>query len=103
MADYSQIELRVLAHMCGDPGWSRRFEPESTCTPPPRLGCRSLTEGGVTREQRNTAKMINFGLLYGMEAFGLADRLGISRDEARDHIDAYFAQFGRSRTTCTGW
>ena len=47
----------------------------------------------VSADLRRTAKMINFGLLYGMEAFGLADRLGISRDEARDHIDAYFSQF----------
>jgi len=47
----------------------------------------------VSSEQRRMAKMINFGLLYGMEAFGLADRLGISRDEAREHIDAYFSQF----------
>jgi DNA polymerase-1 len=47
----------------------------------------------VTSDQRRTAKMINFGLLYGMEAFGLADRLGIGRDEAKGHIDAYFSQF----------
>jgi DNA polymerase-1 len=47
----------------------------------------------VSSEQRRRAKMINFGLLYGMEAFGLADRLGISRDEASEHIDAYFSQF----------
>ena len=49
--------------------------------------------GDVSVEQRRRAKMINFGLLYGMEAFGLADRLGISREEAREHIDTYFAQF----------
>ncbi|MFB3110340.1 MAG: DNA polymerase, partial [Acidimicrobiia bacterium] len=47
----------------------------------------------VSTQQRRTAKMINFGLLYGMEAFGLADRLGISREEAQEHIDAYFSQF----------
>ena len=56
---------------------------------PPFVGETPL----VTAEQRRRAKMINFGLLYGMEAFGLADRLGISRDEAREHIDAYFSQF----------
>jgi DNA polymerase-1 len=53
----------------------------------------SLPLEEVTVEQRRTAKMINFGLLYGMEAFGLADRLGISRDDAKGHIDTYFDQF----------
>jgi DNA polymerase-1 len=52
-----------------------------------------LDEAEVTPNQRRTAKMINFGLLYGMEAFGLADRLDISRSEAQEHMDAYFSQF----------
>ena len=52
-----------------------------------------VSESEVTGEQRSRAKMINFGLLYGMEAFGLADRLGISRDEAQEQMDAYFDQF----------
>ncbi|HKZ25538.1 MAG TPA: DNA polymerase, partial [Acidimicrobiia bacterium] len=56
-----------------------------------------LEPSQVTPEMRRRAKMINFGLLYGMEAFGLADRLGISKEEARQHIDAYFAQFPKVR------
>ncbi len=93
VADYSQIELRVLAHMSGDPFLLEAFRIGSDIHAATAARVWGLTEDQVTREQRNTAKMINFGLLYGMEAFGLADRLGISRDEARDHIDAYFAQF----------
>ena len=93
VADYSQIELRVLAHMSGDPFLLEAFRVGSDIHTATAARVWGLTEDQVTREQRNTAKMINFGLLYGMEAFGLADRLGISRDEAREHIDAYFAQF----------
>jgi DNA polymerase-1 len=93
VADYSQIELRVLAHMSGDPFLVEAFRVGSDIHTATAARVWALTEDQVTREQRNTAKMINFGLLYGMEAFGLADRLGISREEARDHIDAYFAQF----------
>jgi DNA polymerase-1 len=93
VADYSQIELRVLAHMSGDPFLLEAFRVGSDIHAATAARVWGLPEDQVTREQRNTAKMINFGLLYGMEAFGLADRLGISREEARDHIDAYFAQF----------
>jgi DNA polymerase-1 len=93
VADYSQIELRVLAHMSRDPFLVEAFRVGSDIHTATAARVWGLTDDQVTREQRNTAKMINFGLLYGMEAFGLADRLGISRDEARDHIDAYFAQF----------
>jgi len=93
VADYSQIELRVLAHMSGDPFLLEAFRVGSDIHTATAARVWGLREDEVTVEQRRTAKMINFGLLYGMEAFGLADRLGISRDEARDHIDAYFAQF----------
>jgi DNA polymerase-1 len=79
--------------MSGDPFLVEAFRVGSDIHTATAARVWGLTEDQVTREQRNTAKMINFGLLYGMEAFGLADRLGISRDEARDHIDAYFAQF----------
>lgn len=93
VADYSQIELRVLAHMSGDPFLIEAFQAGldiHTATAARVWGVEPME---VTSEQRRRAKMINFGLLYGMEAFGLADRLGISRDEAREHIDAYFDQF----------
>jgi len=93
VADYSQIELRVLAHMSGDPFLLEAFRVGSDIHTATAARVWGLTEDEVTVEQRRRAKMINFGLLYGMEAFGLADRLGISREEARDQIDAYFSQF----------
>lgn len=93
VADYSQIELRILAHLSGDPGLLEAFMSNldiHTATAA-RVFERELDD--VPQELRRRAKAINFGLLYGMEAFGLADRLEISRDEATEHIDAYFAQF----------
>ncbi len=93
VADYSQIELRVLAHMSGDPFLLEAFRTGSDVHTATAARVWGLDEADVSNDQRRTAKMINFGLLYGMEAFGLADRLGISRDEAKDHIDAYFSQF----------
>lgn len=94
VADYSQIELRVLAHMSGDAGLLDAFNTTvhdiHTATAA-RVWDVPIEE--VQPEMRRRAKMINFGLLYGMEAFGLASRLSISRDEARHHIDTYFEQF----------
>lgn len=93
VADYSQIELRVLAHMSGDPFLIEAFQSGLDIHRATAARVWGVPNEEVTAEQRRRAKMINFGLLYGMEAFGLADRLGISRDEAREHIDAYFSQF----------
>jgi DNA polymerase-1 len=93
VADYSQIELRVLAHMSADPFLLDAFRGGSDIHTATAARVWELDEADVSTEQRRTAKMINFGLLYGMEAFGLADRLGIPREEAEEHIDAYFAQF----------
>ncbi len=93
VADYSQIELRVLAHMSGDPFLVEAFRSGSDIHTATAARVWDLEEGAVTSDQRRTAKMINFGLLYGMEAFGLADRLGISREVAQQHMDAYFSQF----------
>jgi DNA polymerase I len=93
VADYSQIELRVLAHMSGDPFLIEAFQAGLDIHTATAARVWGVETSEVTSEQRRRAKMINFGLLYGMEAFGLADRLGISRDEAREHIDAYFSQF----------
>ncbi|MFS8495246.1 MAG: DNA polymerase I [Actinomycetes bacterium] len=94
VADYSQIELRVLAHMSGDKGLLEAFNETSadihTATAARVWGVRPED---VQPEMRRRAKMINFGLLYGMEAFGLASRLGISREEAALHIETYFQQF----------
>jgi DNA polymerase-1 len=93
VADYSQIELRVLAHMSGDPFLIDAFEKGLDIHTATAARVWGMEPDEVTSGQRRTAKMINFGLLYGMEAFGLADRLGIGREEARGHIDAYFSQF----------
>ncbi len=93
VADYSQIELRILAHMSGDRFLIDSFRKGVDIHAATAARVWDLPLDEVTADRRRTAKMINFGLLYGMEAFGLADRLGISRDEARDHIDAYFDQF----------
>lgn len=93
VADYSQIELRVLAHMSGDPFLIEAFSEGLDIHTATAARVWDLPPAEVTANQRRTAKMINFGLLYGMEAFGLADRLGIGRDEAKAHIDAYFSQF----------
>jgi DNA polymerase-1 len=95
VADYSQIELRVLAHMSGDPFLIEAFQEGLDIHTATAARVWGIPAGEVTSDQRRTAKMINFGLLYGMEAFGLADRLGISREEAKEHIDAYFSQFHR--------
>ncbi len=93
VADYSQIELRILAHMSGDPFLVDAFRMGMDIHTATAARVWGIEPDAVTPAQRRTAKMINFGLLYGMEAFGLAERLGISREEAQSHIDAYFAQF----------
>ncbi|HLT96604.1 MAG TPA: DNA polymerase I, partial [Acidimicrobiia bacterium] len=94
VADYSQIELRVLAHMSGDPGLLDAFNnTESDIHTATAARVWGVDEKDVQPEMRRRAKMINFGLLYGMEAFGLASRLGISREEAAHHIETYFQQF----------
>jgi DNA polymerase-1 len=93
VADYSQIELRVLAHMSGDPFLIEAFQAGLDIHTATAARVWGVDPDQVTVEQRRRAKMINFGLLYGMEAFGLADRLGIGIEEAREHIGAYFSQF----------
>ncbi|MDE0137201.1 MAG: DNA polymerase I [bacterium] len=93
VADYSQIELRILAHLSEDPGLLDAFlagEDIHTATAARVFG---LTAATVTADTRRRAKAINFGLLYGMEAYGLADRLKIGRAEAQEHMDTYFRQF----------
>lgn len=94
VADYSQIELRIMAHLSEDPGLLGAFRgTETDIHTETAARVFGLESANVTGEMRRRAKAINFGLLYGMESFGLADRLQISRDEASEHIDAYFEQF----------
>ncbi|WP_372016806.1 DNA polymerase I [Pseudoxanthomonas sp. 10H] len=91
--DYSQIELRIMAHLSQDPGLVRAFESGADvhrATAAEVFG-RPLDE--VTANERRAAKAINFGLMYGMSAFGLARQLGIGRGEAQDYIALYFSRY----------
>jgi DNA polymerase-1 len=93
VADYSQIELRVLAHITGDPGLTDAFERDDDIHAATAAKVYGFEVGDVPRDVRDRAKAINFGLAYGMNAYGLATRLGITPDEAQEFIDAYFASF----------
>jgi DNA polymerase-1 len=102
VADYSQIELRILAHLSGDPGLVEAFEGDLDVHTATAARVAGVAPEAITPDQRRRAKMVNFGLLYGMEAFGLAQRLEIDRDEAQAHIDAYFDQFPEVRDFMDG-
>jgi DNA polymerase-1 len=91
VADYSQIELRILAHLSRDPGLVEAFRSGADIHTATAARVFGVDEPG--QDLRRKAKMINFGLLYGMEAYGLAQRLEIPTEEAREHMEAYFAQF----------
>ena len=93
VADYSQIELRVMAHLSEDPGLVEAFAQGLDIHTATAARVFGVEPELVSAEMRRMAKVINFGLLYGMEAFGLAQRLGSSRDEAKAHMEAYFSQF----------
>jgi DNA polymerase-1 len=93
VADYSQIELRILAHLSGDQGLLEAFASGADIHAATAARVFGLAPEQVTYELRRRAKMINFGLLYGMEAYGLGQRLEIPTEEAKAHMDAYFAQF----------
>ncbi|MFM7705720.1 MAG: DNA polymerase, partial [Rubrivivax sp.] len=92
-ADYSQIELRIMAHISGDPGMTRAFAEGQDIHRATAAEIFGLAPAEVSAEQRRYAKTINFGLIYGMGAFGLASQLGIEQKAAKDFIDRYFARF----------
>jgi DNA polymerase-1 len=92
-ADYSQIELRLLAHFCGDDALRRAFAEERDIHAAVASQVYGVDEKDITADMRRSAKTVNFGVIYGMSAFGLAQRLGIDRDEGRKFIDAYFARY----------
>jgi DNA polymerase-1 len=92
-ADYSQIELRVIAHMSGDKGLQAAFHKGLDIHAATAAKVFHVDIDDVTREQRSRAKAVNFGLAYGQGAFGLSQNLGIPRAEAKQIIDDYFAQF----------
>ncbi|EGF30735.1 DNA polymerase I [Oxalobacteraceae bacterium IMCC9480] len=92
-ADYSQIELRIMAHLSGDANMLRAFADGIDIHRATAAEIFSTGAADVTTEQRRYAKVINFGLIYGMSAFGLAGNLGIERGAAQSYIDKYFARF----------
>ncbi len=96
-ADYSQIELRVLAHLSGDEALAEAFAAGTDIHAATAGKVFGLPPEQVDQELRRRAKVVNYGLAYGMNAFGLASRMGIAPDEAQEFIDAYFAGFPKIR------
>jgi DNA polymerase I len=96
-ADYSQIELRIMAHMSGDPGLLRAFDEGLDVHRATASEVFGAALAEVSSEQRRYAKTINFGLIYGMGAFGLAQSLGIERSAATAYIERYFQRFAGVR------
>lgn len=92
-ADYSQIELRIMAHISEDPGLLKAFQEGQDVHKATASEVFGIPLSEVSGEQRRYAKTINFGLIYGMGAFGLASALGIEQKAAKDYIDRYFTRF----------
>ena len=92
-ADYSQIELRIMAHLSGDEGLLRAFQEGGDVHRATAAEVFGLSPEEVSANQRRAAKAINFGLMYGMSAFGLARQLGVDRGEASDYMARYFARY----------
>jgi len=92
-ADYSQIELRIMAHLSQDEGLMAAFSNEQDVHLATAAEVFGVGLDEVTNDQRRSAKAINFGLIYGMSAFGLARQLGITRAEAQEYIDLYFMRY----------
>ena len=92
-ADYSQIELRIMAHLAHDEGMLKAFTEGKDIHRSTAAEIFGVSLKEVTNEQRRNAKAINFGLIYGMSEFGLSNQLGISRQEARSYMDAYFNRY----------
>ena len=93
IADYNQIELRCIAHLAEDPGLIAAFESGADIHNATAAQVFDVDPASVTIEQRSKAKMVSYGLAYGMEAFGLAQRLGVPIPEAQEILDAYFVAF----------
>jgi DNA polymerase-1 len=97
-ADYSQVELRILAHMADEPGLKEAFAAGEDIHRRTASEVLGVFPDLITDEQRRRAKAINFGVVYGISAFGLSRQLGINRREAQDFIDRYFERYPRIRT-----
>jgi len=92
-ADYSQIELRIMAHLSGDEGLRKAFAEGADIHRATASEVFAVSVDEVSDDQRRASKAINFGLIYGMSAFGLAKQLSIGRTEAQEYIDVYFARY----------
>jgi DNA polymerase-1 len=97
-ADYSQVELRIMAHLSQDPGLLKAFSSAQDVHRATAADVFGVELDEVTGEQRRSAKAINFGLIYGMSAFGLANQIGVSRGEAGEYIERYFEKYPGVRT-----
>ncbi|MBA1203923.1 DNA polymerase I [Pseudomonas capeferrum] len=92
-ADYSQIELRIMAHLAKDEGLLHAFRNDLDVHRATAAEVFGVALEAVTHDQRRSAKAINFGLIYGMSAFGLAKQIGVDRKQSQDYIDRYFARY----------
>ena len=92
-ADYSQIELRIMAHLSADAGLLKAFSEGQDVHRATAAEVFGVAPDQVTTDLRRSAKAINFGLIYGMSSFGLAQQLGLSRNQAQSYIDLYFARY----------
>ena len=92
-ADYSQVELRILAHVSGEPKLREAFARGDDIHAATAAEVLGKPQAELTKDERNRAKATNFGIIYGISAFGLSDQLEISREEAQEYIDTYLARF----------
>ena len=97
-ADYSQVELRVMAHVSQDEGLCRAFERDEDVHATTAAAVYDVPLSAVTYDMRRIAKAVNFGLMYGQGAYGLAGQIGVKVDEAQEFITRYFMRFPRVRT-----
>ncbi len=97
-ADYSQIELRIMAHLSGDKGLLDAFANGQDIHKSTAAEVFSVPIDKVDNDQRRAAKAINFGLIYGMSAFGLAKQIGVGRSEAQEYVDLYFSRYPGVKT-----
>ena len=92
-ADYSQVELRILAHVSAEPKLKEAFDRGEDIHTATAAEVLAKDPATLTKDERNVAKMVNFGIIYGISAFGLSENLEIPREEAQTYIDAYLARF----------